>query len=878
MSLFREVADLSPADRTNYFEQHHVEADLRAEVDSLLRYDSVTNLSFEQASANEARHYLAAGDLSLEGQRCGPYRLVRLLGRGGSGAVFLAERVDGQVEQRVAVKLLRRDSEEDALRKRFLQERQILASLQHPGIARLLDAGQTLEGKLYLVMDYVDGIPIDAYLGKLDLRAKLDAFLKVCDAVSYAHRNLVIHRDLKPSNILVGADGQPKLLDFGIAKILDAATDQTRTQERLLTPDYASPEQVRGQQQTTATDVYSLGAVLYKLLTGRSPHALGNESLEAVDHAICAVEPVPARRLNPNLPKDLDFVLQKALRKEPEERYGSVEAMAGDLIAFLEWRPVRARSGDRWYRTVRFVRRYRALVAAGTLTIVGLSTGLYVANRQRLIALERFRELHLLSAKVFDLDTKIQLLPGATDARQNLVAMSLDYLERLGRSAPGDVDLAQEMASAYLRVARIQGVPTGLNLGDFSKAEISLQKADHYAQLVLASRPKEADALFLSAGIAHDRMILAHSTRRNEDARRHSARTVDLLGRMLATGKATPAQHNYAAAYLADVALYHTNIHEYEEAVRIARQSIEVGRGYPEDRQNRAASLSMIGSALRSQGKLQESLQALREARQIAETETYRSPTMRAVNLYGILLREARTLGQSSNISLGRTDEAIAVYRTAVDLTEHAAEGDPRDQTTRDRLAVCSRELGELLANKDPAESLAVFDLGIRRLREVKNNTTARQREAQALAESSYPLRRMHRFPEARQRIEAAFAVLTGIQEYPAKQARPDDEVAAALRARADYEAEAGDRKQAVAIYEQLFANLMAAKPNPTGDLADAAKVSTMYSDMARIYRLAHDPGHAGKMDEQRLRLWQDWDARQPQNVYVQRQLALRSE
>src|SRR5579872_5446324 len=400
-TLFRELADLSPADRTRYFVQNSVDPDVRAEVESLLQYDDQTGPSLARSLATEAEAVLTTSDVSREGRQCGPYRLVRLLGRGGAGAVFLAQRSDGQIEHRVAVKLLRHDSEGRVFRQRFLQERQILASLQHTGIARVLDAGQTESGEPYLVMDYIDGTPIDSYAAKLDVREKLYLFLRVCDAVSYAHHNLIIHRDLKPSNILVDSSGQPKLLDFGIAKILDAATDQTRTQERMLTPDYASPEQVRGTVQSTTTDVYSLGAVLYDLLTGQSPHQFTDHTQEAIDTAICTTEAKPASSLNPNLPRDLDYILRKALRKEPEERYVSVEAMANDIRAFLEFRPVGARSGDAWYRTRKFVRRYRTFVAFAALTIAGLSVGLYVANRERLIAEQRFHQLHLLSTKIF---------------------------------------------------------------------------------------------------------------------------------------------------------------------------------------------------------------------------------------------------------------------------------------------------------------------------------------------------------------------------------------------------------------------------------------------------------------------------------------------
>ncbi|HTS25455.1 MAG TPA: protein kinase [Bryobacteraceae bacterium] len=875
--LFREVADLAPAEREQYFERNRVPAELRAEVESLLSFDS-TDAPLDEMIAGEAAEVLEAGESLSGGRRCGPYRLTRVLGRGGAGEVFLAERMDGRIEQRVAIKLIQQGVSRRSFQYRFLQERQILASLQHPGIARLMDAGETTGGRPYLVLEYIDGVPIDVYSRGLDLRDKLHLFLEVCEAVSYAHRNLIIHRDLKPSNILVNTDGHPKLLDFGIAKILDEVTDQTRTLERLLTPDYASPEQVRGSVQTTATDVYSLGAVLYDLLTGQSPHVFPARTPEAIDTAICTNEPVRASRLNPELPTDLDFILRKALRKEPEHRYSSVEALAGDIRAFLEWRPIRARSGNAWYRTRRFVRRYRATVAATALTIAGLSVGLYAANRQRVIAQERFQQLQLLSGKVFDLDARIRFLPGATEARHELVSMSLEYLERLGASAHGDLDLAQEIGAAYMRVARIQGVPTSLNLGELDKAEESLTKAARFVDLVLASRKDSAAALLLSAGIAHDRMIVETSMRRDAAAGVQADRAAERLGRLFHTGTLTAEQRSEAAGYYKNVALCYVNLHRYEEGREYAGKSMEAAVSLPSEPVIRSASLSLIGSSLRSQGRLEEALEALREARQIAEGPVPADPVQRSLNLYGILLREARTLGQDGGISLGRTSEALAVYRRAVDLMEAQCSRDPRDQAARDRLALCSRELADLLEERDPEESLATFDLGIRRMREIQNNVQARRREAEALAESSYPLRRLHRLAEAHQRIAAAFALLRDTKDYPAQQIDPESEVVTVMRAQADFESQSGDRLRAVEIYEQLWDAMMASKPDPLGDLMDANKVSMMYYYMAGVYRRAGNRGKAAGMDEHRLELWRQWDGKLPHNGFVQRQLALRSE
>ena len=878
LRLFREVDDLPAAERRRYFDRHQVPADVQAELESLLQFDS-PDIPMAKVIAGAAEAYLQSLEaIPAPGLRCGPYRLERLLGRGGVGEVFLAERADGQVEQKVAIKLLRHGVPLSSLRSRFLQERQILAGLQHPGIARLLDVGETAEGAPYLVLDYIDGVPIDAYSRKLDLGGKLRLFLEVCDAVAYAHRNLIIHRDIKPSNILVNAAGQPKLLDFGIAKILAATTDQTRTRERLLTPDYASPEQVRGAAQTTATDVYSLGAVLYDLLTGQSPHAFPSITPEAVDAAICTGEPTPARRLNPEVPQDLEFILRKALRKEPEERYSSVEALADDIRAFLDWRPVRARRGDAFYRVRKFVRRYRTLVAAACLTIAGLALGLYIANRQRHVAEQRFEQLHLLAGKVFDLDDRIRLLPGATEARHQLVSMSLEYLERLGASARGDPDLAQEIAASYMHVARIQGVPTGMNLGEAEKAEASLEKGDRFIDLVLAARKDSAAALLVSAGIAQDRMIIANTLGRDSESAVQAGKAAERLGRLLRQGNITPAQRDDAARYYSRIALCYVNLHRYEEGRQFARKSMETAASLPSEPVIRATALSLIGSSLRSEGRLEEALQALREARRIAEGPLPSERAVRELNLYGILLRLARTLGQDGGVSLGRTEEAIAVYREAVGLMEEQSAKDPRDQNARDRLALCSRELADLLAEQDPQQSLAIFDLGIRRLREVKDNVGERRREAEALAESSYPLRRMHRFPEARERIDAAFAVLRETKDYPAQQIKPESAAVVVLRAQADYESQAGDRRRAVEIYEQLLAAMMASNPDPLGDLMDASKVSMMYYYMAGVYRRAGDTAKASETDQRRMELWRQWDSKLPHNSFVQRQVALRSE
>lgn len=299
-------------------------------------------------------------------------------------------------------------------------------------------------------MEYVEGKPIDVFAAGETARRKIAMFLKVCAAVAYLHRNLVVHRDIKPGNILATAEGEPKLLDFGIAKLLDVATDTTVTGLRMLTPDYASPEQVTGGRVTTATDVYSLGALLYYLLTGRRTHEFEGEerSPEAIARAVSEREAARPSKWSPALKGDLDHILLKALRKDPQERYATVEQFADDLRAFLELRTVRARSGNRWYRMRKFIRRYWLPVTAAAAVMASLSSGLYMANRERLIAERRFQDVRELSNRLFDIDAEVKQLPGSTNARQMIVNTSLDYLRRLRRDAMGEPSLDLDLSDA----------------------------------------------------------------------------------------------------------------------------------------------------------------------------------------------------------------------------------------------------------------------------------------------------------------------------------------------------------------------------------------------------------------------------------------------
>jgi serine/threonine protein kinase len=370
--IFLAVADLNAAERKTALEQMcQGDAALRADVESLLAADLAEG-EIHTAIRSEAASLVEGS--SRAGFHVGAYRLIREIGRGGMGTVYLAVRADDQYESEAAIKLVRPGFDTDFILRRFRRERQILASLQHPNIARLLDSGTTADQVPYLVMEYVKGVWITRYAAEhnLSVEDRLRLFLPVCSAVIYAHRAFIVHRDLKPANILVDGAGAPKLLDFGISKLLTSQQPESAETQgaRMMTPDYASPEQIVGDPVTIASDVYSLGAVLYELLTGVKPHRIDQPTPLALERAICLEATVPpstavrdSRMLARRLAGDLDNIVLRAMRKEPERRYPSAAQLAEDLKRHLEHRPVTARPDSSGYRVSKFIRRNRLAIA-----------------------------------------------------------------------------------------------------------------------------------------------------------------------------------------------------------------------------------------------------------------------------------------------------------------------------------------------------------------------------------------------------------------------------------------------------------------------------------------------------------------------------------
>ncbi len=506
-ALFEQALEVPTAERPHFL-QGIGDDELRGEVESLLH-------AHGQAGAflDEPEHFFSSEGLEedafLPGQIIDRYRIIREIGRGGMGAVFLAERADQEFKMQVAVKLIKRGMDTDQVLRRFQHERQILASLEHPNIARLLDGGTTDDGLPYFVMEYIKGERIDHYAEqhRLSITERLELFRQVCGAVSYAHQNLVVHRDLKPSNILVTPEGTPKLLDFGIAKIIQSGDGMealaTITAMPAMTPEYASPEQIEGTHATTLSDVYSLGAVLYQLLSSHRPYRLQNRSPQEIAKAITATQiekpsarvarAEDARRLR----GDLDNIVLMAMRRDTARRYRSVEQFSEDIRRHLTGRPVIARADTLSYRAEKFWQRNKLAVSAAALLFLTLVGGIVAtasqahrARTEQARAERRFNEVRKLAHSVlFDYHDAIKALPGATKVRELLVRDALNYLDSLAGEAHGDRALQRELAAAYERVGDVRQT-----LGDMAGTLESQMKALRIREALVATDPSDLQA------------------------------------------------------------------------------------------------------------------------------------------------------------------------------------------------------------------------------------------------------------------------------------------------------------------------------------------------------------------------------------------------
>ena len=710
----------------------------------------VESLLAETTDAMESYAEKATGALRRDsaplaaGLRIGAYAIVRELGRGGMGAVYLAKRADGVFDKQVAVKLLKRGTDTDEVLRRFGSERRILARLEHANIARLLDGGTTDDGLPYFVMDYVDGKPITKYADEhqLPVIERLKLFRVVCAAVSYAHQNLIIHRDIKPGNVLVTDKAEVKLLDFGIAKIVQEEGSEleevTLTKLRILTPEYASPEQARGEPVTTVSDVYALGVLLYELLTGSRPYKLKHRSADEITRAICDQEPERpsasvatgseiidgADKVRRQLRGDLDNIILKALRKEPQRRYASVDQFSEDIRRHLEGLPIRARKETPAYRTSKFIQRHKLGVAAAALLLLAMLGGIaatlqqaHVARMQRTIAEERFNEVREMAHSVmFDYNDAIATLAGSTAVRERLVKDSLKYLDKLAQRAGDDRALLRELATAYEKVGQIQGNSYYVNLGDTGGAIKSYGKSLTIRKGLLAADPsnREIQSELASSHEGIGDMLYTIGDLRG--ALKGYERALELLRSAFATDSANLANRlSLSELYtrmgdLKGMEIY-ANLGDTAGALdsyRNAEDLIEtLSDANPQNQELRAALatiLMRVGMLSDTTGDITDALEKERKAIALLEELAASYPNNKS---YIMDLLEANSFLRYVFVDSNQIAKAIERSQKTIATLQSISATDPKDISVRRDLEVVYNALGEdLLISGDVVGAL----------------------------------------------------------------------------------------------------------------------------------------------------------------------------
>jgi eukaryotic-like serine/threonine-protein kinase len=935
--LFFEAADLPPGERDRFLESACADDQrLRSELESLLRTDLAKAHDFDAIVAGVAHNMVGADP--LVGTRFGPWRVVSELGRGGMGVVYLAVRDDDQFQKQVALKLVKYGMDSAELLGRFRHERQILASLDHPYIARLIDGGSGPTGQPFLAMEYVAGDRIDTWcqMRQLSIAARCRLMLKVCEAVSYAHRNLVVHRDLKPGNILITADGVPKLLDFGVAKLLAPDSHReaaaTTALQRVLTPEYASPEQVLGQPVTTATDVYSLGAILYELLSGKRAHRLNSVTPAEVERAVCQTaisrpsevldrSQANFAKLRREISGDLDNIVLMAMRKEPGRRYSSVEQLAEDLRRFLEGHPVAARQDSLGYTAGKFVRRHRVEVTAALLVFVSLVGGMVlaisewrqavtarhaadaqraVAERERTIAetarqseaaqhriadeqrdaavLERARAeqrltdlIDLAGKTLFDVHDAINTVPGAVNARQKIVGITLEYLQRLEKDHGLDDRVRLVLAAAYYKIGRIQGDTDHPSLQDAASAERSFKKAEALLAPLYAQKPGDPGVMMEWLDVETSLAEAAIQSANPEKGRDQYLKLLPLAHRvsqLSGIGEVTAHEESRIYSRLSYVEgnrLGHSDAGlEYSNRA-IALLTALVPR-FPGDFDLQASLAGMNASKaqkLNQLGRLEESAAVYKDV--IREREELLEKHPNDVDLRANLLicygNYAVLLGMPWAANLGRPEEARVYAAKSLTLARELAKADPQDATAQLNLSLAMAHMA--MIDPEPGrmeESLQSLEEALAILEPIaKGSPKSAPLAGYVGMNREYIARRLwslNRRTEAeamfRKSMDAAAAFRSPDGSY--SQATAQD--MRCLEAMARFYAEVGDRERTVQAADRALAAAQSyVAAEPSSERRQSA-LANMHFERASAFRTLGDWEKTRAEAEQAVTIW----------------------
>lgn len=725
-----------------------------------------------------------------KGLRVGPYAVDELIGTGGMSAVYLGHRVDGQFDKRVAIKLVTGLAEAiDDQRSRG--ERQILAGLEHPGIARLIDSGLNEFGQPYLVMEHVEGQTLDVWRAAGSPRTRqacLDVWLKLADAVAYAHRHLVVHRDLKPSNILITAAGDAKLLDFGIAKLLEAGASGTAT--HTMTPLYASPEQISGKPVTTATDIYSMGVILCELVAGVHPHQRTGRSAHDTATAILSEAPaIPA-----SIPADLAAIIGMALRKDPQRRYLTIDQFADDVRRYRRGLPVAARPDSLGYRVARFVQRNRVATAVTALLLITAAAGVATTLWQSRRAQRRFDEVRALARYlVFDFHDAVQKLPGSTELQKNVVEQSLGYLDRLAQEAGDDSGLTLELAEGYLRLGDVLGNPFMPNLGNTAKAVESYDKGLALGDQIYRRDPANLRAKRVVADLKQQRGsssgfhgTAAEGIRELKDAlgmRRELAalapqdaaeqlklaRVLSALGTRLGQSGGSQIETSESAAL-------------HKESLSVVNAALATSPGHAGLLRQKVQSLAAIGLSTATTNPA-EAIARFKDA--LAAVEELPHADRDALNMRRQRASILMQLGWSHGQSRAFT-EGMAEYDEAAGILESIAAGDPANMAAQYHLTSAYRGRGIVCEYAgDLPCAIGNFEraAAIHKALSEKDPSSVVYPtwRGEALARTGRLYLQLKRIPEARAASSEGILMLTGVADRPAASAAQLSEACKAL-------------------------------------------------------------------------------------------------